>query len=117
MERKLGHVTLATNRTNILHSLYGLKWCKFKHVNMYCKGRRLSRVVARALRHFFNISRGMPFVHKLYGRGACDSDRNMQKMLCKIPPGYLFNRHDSLIWSNAQESGGRRGKARHTNWK
>ena len=25
-------------------------------------------MVARALRHFFNISRGMPFVHKLYGR-------------------------------------------------
>ena len=25
MERKLGHVTLATNRTKILHSLYGFK--------------------------------------------------------------------------------------------
>ena len=25
VERKLGHVTLATNRTQILHSLYGFK--------------------------------------------------------------------------------------------
>ena len=25
-------------------------------------------MVAKALRHFFNISIGMPFVHKMYGR-------------------------------------------------
>ena len=29
-------------------------------------------MVAKALRHFFNISIGMPFVHKMYGRiGLC----------------------------------------------
>ena len=30
-------------------------------------------MVAKALRHFFNISIGMPFVHKMYGRiGLCE---------------------------------------------
>ena len=53
-----------------------------------------------------------------------NSDRNMQKILCKIskfhqkmPVIFLINHYDSLIWSNAQRSGGSRGKARHTNWK
>ena len=37
-----------------------------------CSASRLSRVVAKALRHLFNISIGMPFVHKMYGRiGLC----------------------------------------------
>ena len=35
-------------------------------------------MVAKALRHFFNISIGMPFVHKMYGRiGLCHMDLNL----------------------------------------
>ena len=60
----IGHVTLATNRTKVLHSnMLTYHECKVCKV-VGCQG--------WLLRHYATFSIGMPFVHKMYGRiGLC----------------------------------------------